>query len=106
VGIDADTFWINVKKEIKVQNTTAEWVAKHAGVSINTFNGWNRNGVFPRADDAYRIAASLNTSIEYLLTGNHGPRANKKTLEEISHHAHHIQDHLDAIRLYSDEVIE
>jgi hypothetical protein len=36
---DASIFWENVKKEIKSQNTTHEWVAKNSGISLNTFQG-------------------------------------------------------------------
>jgi hypothetical protein len=36
---DASIFWENVKKEIKLQNTTQEWVAMKSGISFNTFQG-------------------------------------------------------------------
>jgi transcriptional regulator with XRE-family HTH domain len=62
-------FWENVKTEIKRQNTTQEWVAKKAGISFNTFQGWISKGIYPRANEAVHIAAALNTSVEYLVTG-------------------------------------
>jgi transcriptional regulator with XRE-family HTH domain len=66
---NAAVFWENVKKEIKLQNTTQEWVAKKAGVSFNTFQGWISKAIYPRVNEAVRIAAALNTSIEYLVRG-------------------------------------
>jgi transcriptional regulator with XRE-family HTH domain len=76
----ADIFWKNVKKEIKLQNTTHEWVAKHSGIKFGTFQGWILNGLYPRVDDAARIAKTLNTSIEYLLTGALAENKNSITL--------------------------
>jgi transposase len=57
---DASIFWENVKKEIKSQNTTHEWVAKNSGISFNTFQGWISKGIYPRVNEAIRIAVSLS----------------------------------------------
>jgi transcriptional regulator with XRE-family HTH domain len=92
---DATVFWSNVKKEIKLQNTTQEWVAMKANISFNTFQGWIAKGIFPRVDDAVRIAGALNTSVEYLVTG--AVRDNKKALETICLHLPQIDEHLKAI---------
>ena len=67
---NASIFWENVKREIKSQNTTHEWVAKNSGISFNTFQGWISKGIYPRVNEAIRIAASLNTSVEYLAGGS------------------------------------
>jgi len=93
---DASIFWENVKKEIKAQNTTHEWVAKNAGVSFNTFQGWIAKGIYPRVNEAIRIAVSLNTSVEYLATGS--VQNNNKSMETICRHLPQIQDHLEAIQ--------
>jgi transcriptional regulator with XRE-family HTH domain len=74
---DASLFWETVKKEIKAQNTTQEWVAMNSGISFNTFQGWISKGIFPRVNEAIRIAGSLNTSVEYLING--AIQNNKKT---------------------------
>jgi transcriptional regulator with XRE-family HTH domain len=66
---DAALFWENVKKEIRRQNTTQEWVAKKAGISFNTFQGWINKDIFPRVNEAVRIAAALNASVEFLVSG-------------------------------------
>ena len=93
---DASIFWRNVKKEIKTQNTTHEWVAKNAGISFNTFQGWISKGIYPRVNEAIRIAASLNTSVEYLASG--AVQDNKKPIEIICQHLPKIQEHIDTIK--------
>jgi len=93
---DASIFWENVKKEIKSQNTTHEWVAKNSGISFNTFQGWVSKGIFPRVNEAIRIAVSLNTSVEYLAVG--AVPNNNKPLEIISRHLPQIQEHLESIK--------
>jgi transcriptional regulator with XRE-family HTH domain len=56
-----------VQEEIKNQKTTQEWVSHRADVSMNTFQGWISKGVFPRLDDAVRIAEALDTTVEYFM---------------------------------------
>ena len=89
-------FWENVKKEIKSQNTTQEWVAKNAGISFNTFQGWISKGVFPRVNEAIRIAVSLNTTIEYLVSNS--VQDNKSQIQTICQNLSKIQEHLDNIK--------
>jgi transcriptional regulator with XRE-family HTH domain len=96
MGDNADIFWENVKKEIKTQNTTQEWIAKRAGISFNTFQGWISKSIYPRVNEAIRIAVSLNTSVEYLVNG--AVQGNKKTVELICYHLPKIQEHLDVIK--------
>ena len=93
---DASVFWENVKREIKVQTTTQEWVAKHSGISFNTFQGWISKGIFPRVNEAIRIAVSLNTSVEFLVNG--AVHDNKKQIELISENLSKIQVYLDSIK--------
>ncbi|MDR0455830.1 MAG: helix-turn-helix domain-containing protein [Treponema sp.] len=93
---DAAIFWENVKKEIKSQNTTQEWIAKVSGISFNTFQGWMSKGIYPRVNEAIRIAASLNTSVEYLANG--AVQNSKKPIETICQHLPKIQKHLELIK--------
>jgi len=93
---DASVFWENVKKEIKSQNTTHEWVAKNSGISFNTFQGWISKGIYPRVNEALRIASSLNTSVEYLASGSLAN--NKKPMEVIYRYLPQIQEHLELIK--------
>lgn len=93
---DASVFWENVKKEIKLQNTTHEWVAKNSRISFNTFQGWISKDIYPRVNEAIRIAVSLNTSVEYLANGS--VQNNKKSIEIICQNLIQIQEHLDSIK--------
>ena len=93
---DASVFWENVKREIKSQNTTHEWVAKNSGISFNTFQGWISKGIYPRVNEAIRIASSLNTSVEYLASG--ALANNNKPMEVICRHLPQIQEHLEFIK--------
>ena len=92
----AHIFWENVKKEIKLQNTTHEWVAKNSGISFNTFQGWISKGIYPRVNEAIRIAVTLNTSVEYLATG--AGQNNNPALETINQQLSALQKHLDSIK--------
>ena len=92
---DATVFWENVKNEIKLQNTTQEWVAKNSEISFNTFQGWISKGIYPRVNEAIRIASSLNTSVEYLAKG--AVKNNKKPIETICQNVPKIQELLESI---------
>ncbi len=48
------------------------WLAKKAGISLNTINGWYSRNSFPNVYDAHKIAICLRVSIEYLITGKEG----------------------------------
>jgi transcriptional regulator with XRE-family HTH domain len=92
---DAKFFWDNVKRAVLRQETTQEWVAGKAGISFNTFQGWISKDIFPRADDAQKIAAALATTVEYLVTGL--TWTNKKTVDTIYSHIGEINKHIDAL---------
>jgi transcriptional regulator with XRE-family HTH domain len=93
---DAVIFWENVKKEIRRQNTTQEWVAKTSEISFNTFQGWISKGIYPRVNDAVRIALALNTSVEFLANGAVEEK-DKKTAEIICRQISCIYEHLKVI---------
>ena len=95
-------FWENVKKEIKAQNTTQEWVAMNSGISFNTFQGWISKGIYPRVNEAIRIAVSLNTSVEYLVSGS--VQNNKKSIETICQSLPKIIEHLELIKEAAKEL--
>jgi len=93
---DASVFWENVKKEIKSQNTTQEWVARNSSISFSTFQGWIVKGMYPRLNEAIRIAASLNVSVEYLASGS--VRDNNKAVDAICQRLPEIQERLEFIK--------
>ncbi|MDR2482084.1 MAG: helix-turn-helix domain-containing protein, partial [Treponema sp.] len=75
--------------------TTQDWVAKKAGISFNTLQGWISKEIFPRVNEAVRIAAVLNTSVEYLVTG--AVQDNKAALDRICQQLPQIRSHLEII---------
>ena len=93
---NASIFWENVQKQIKLQNTTQEWVAKNSGISFNTFQGWISKGIYPRVNEAIRIAVSLNASVEYLANGS--VQDNKKSIDTICQLLPKIQENLESIK--------
>ncbi len=79
-----ETFWTNVKKCIKDQNTTQEWVANTAGVSFRTFQNWMTRKRLPDADESVRIAAALGVSVEFLVTGENPHNFAQEKLSEVA----------------------
>ncbi len=66
------TFWNRIKRVIKEQNTTQEWIAKKSGVSYHTFAGWITKKRIPDVYQAYSIAKTLGVTVEYLVDGDAG----------------------------------
>jgi len=62
-------FWERVKILVIKQNTKLSWVAETCGFNTRTFQGWITKEIMPNADQAYKIAKVLDTSVEYLITG-------------------------------------
>jgi phage repressor protein C with HTH and peptisase S24 domain len=67
------TFFDRVKEEARKSSTTIEFVVGKAGLKLGSYNTLRRNNRLPRADEAMVIAKELNTSLEYLLTGENAP---------------------------------
>jgi transcriptional regulator with XRE-family HTH domain len=63
-------FWMRLKNEIKAQNTTQEWVAGKIGVPFGTFRKWMTRKTYPNIKEGIEIAKLLETSAEYLVTGD------------------------------------
>jgi len=62
-------FWTRLKREIKANNTTQEWIAGKAGVPFGTFRKWMTRKTYPNVRVGQEIAKLLETSVEYLITG-------------------------------------
>lgn len=67
--MDGISFWQNVNKLIKAQNTTQEAIAKTCAINFGTFKNRSSKKIVPDAIEAYKIAQALNTTVEYLVTG-------------------------------------
>lgn len=62
-------FFDRVKDLVKEHNTTVRTVIEGCGINYDSYNSCKRYGNLPRADEAVRIAKALQTSVEYLVTG-------------------------------------
>jgi transcriptional regulator with XRE-family HTH domain len=62
-------FWMRLKNEIKVKNTTQEWISGKIGVPFGTFRKWLTRRTYPNIKEGVEIAKLLDTSAEYLITG-------------------------------------
>jgi len=60
---------MRLKEEIRVKNTTQEWVAGKVGVPFGTFRKWLYRRTYPNVQIGHEIAELLETSVKYLLTG-------------------------------------
>jgi len=78
-----EIFWSNVKRLIKEQNTTQEWVANTSGISFRTFQNWMTRKRLPDADEAFKIASALKTTVEFLVTGAEPQNHAAEKLEKI-----------------------
>jgi hypothetical protein len=62
-------FWTRLKTMIRDNNTTQEWVANKIKVPFSTFRKWFTRKTYPDAKESVDIAKLLNTTVEYLVTG-------------------------------------
>ena len=64
-------FYNRVKEMVKNKsNLTLRAFIESLNINYDSYNGLKRYNNFPRADEAVKIAQALNTSVEYLMTGN------------------------------------
>jgi len=62
-------FWLRVKDKLDYQDSTQRELAEKINESYNTLQSWINRDRLPNAEQAVRIADSLNTSVEFLVTG-------------------------------------
>ena len=64
-------FYERVKNLVK-DNTelTLRAFIESLGINYDSYNGQKRYSNLPRADEAVKIAEALNTSVEFLVSGN------------------------------------
>ncbi|MGL4986157.1 MAG: hypothetical protein ACRC5H_03350 [Treponemataceae bacterium] len=68
--MDAFLFWQNVNILIKAKNTTQEAISNTCGINFGTLKNQSSKKVLPDVISAYKISKALNTTVEYLVTGN------------------------------------
>lgn len=62
-------FLETLKKELDSRQLTQKWLSEKTGISVNTIRGWFSKNLSPDVFNAFKIAKALNTSVEYLVTG-------------------------------------
>lgn len=112
--MDADFFWNNIKPIMKKNGFTQESFAQEIGVSYATLHGWIAKKIIPDLFSAYKIANTLNVTLENLVTGNFEdyPKASnnelKITLEKMLNLINYAESHntplSDIINAKSNEV--
>lgn len=94
--MNATDFWINTNKLIKTRNTTQEWVASQCDIPLGTFRNSVSKDRIPDAIRAYKIAQALNTSVEFLLTGEQ-PEPSEIKIAELKDKLENVKDKLQNI---------
>lgn len=90
-------FWLNVKDELSYNLITQKELASAVGISYNTLQSWITKDRLPNAEQALKIAQTLNTSIEYLVTGKTSSTKDIKP---------HVQDLIPKLNYLSDENLD
>lgn len=62
------TFYERMQQMLSAKSMTAADLSRIILISQPSINGW-KNGSVPRADVACKVAKVLNTTVEYLVTG-------------------------------------
>lgn len=75
-------FYENVKKLVKTNNLNLRNFIESLGINYSSYNSCKKYGNLPRADEAVKIAKALNTSVEYLVTGEEPAIDKKKIIAE------------------------
>ncbi len=72
-------FLLRVKEKLDYQELTQRDLAEKINESYNTLQSWINRNRLPNAEQAVKIADSLNTSVEFLVKGK---STNKKNNHE------------------------
>ena len=64
-----ESFAERLERLLKERMITQIAVADSVGIRRPTISDWKKNGSYPTADVAIKIAKLLNVSVEYLITG-------------------------------------
>lgn len=67
--MDAESFWKNVTQVMKSKKIPQEKLCSDLGMSVYTLRSSISKQVLPRVDVAKSIADYLDTSVDFLLTG-------------------------------------
>lgn len=62
-------FWIRVRDSLEYLGLSQKELAEQIHESYNTLQSWISKDRLPNAEQAVKIAATLQTSVEFLVTG-------------------------------------
>ena len=62
-------FLLNLKAQLAYKNLSQKELSALTGISINTIRGWFSKDSYPDVFSAQKVAQALNTSVDYLVTG-------------------------------------
>ena len=62
-------FWIRVRDNLEYLGLSQKELAEQIHESYNTLQSWISKDRLPNAEQAVKIAATLQTSVEFLVTG-------------------------------------
>lgn len=71
-------FYEKVKKLVKTNNLNLRNFIESLGINYSSYNSCKQYGNLPRADEAVKIAKALNTTVEFLVTGEDNNSAAKE----------------------------
>jgi len=88
------TFSDRLDALIKERKTTQKALAEYAGVRYASISDWKKDGSFPRADIALKMATYLGTTVEFLIAGE---QPAKPDVAEALRHAEAVKDFLSKL---------
>ena len=69
IDMDNTLYWSRVKELLKKNKKTQVELCKETEIILGTMKGWQVNNRLPGSEESVKIAKALNTSVEYLVTG-------------------------------------
>lgn len=70
-------FYERVKELLKQKDLTLVETLHKLDINLDAYKSCKRYGNLPRADEVFLIAQELNTTVEYLVTGEQSPEKEK-----------------------------
>ena len=81
--VDGWTFWNNVDSELTRRNWNLGKLCAATGIPYNTISVQRVRHSLPKIEQVYKMASSLNVSMEFLLTGNESSNSLSPRLRNI-----------------------
>jgi len=103
-------FQENFRSKLRSSGYVVKELAAISGISARTVENWlSKKPSMPRADDAVKIACTLNTSVEFLISGDQGTEY-LKNLSELQSSTYsgpqHVNDIVQALLTLDEHELE